>query len=124
MCLKPKETYPEDIVINDNIFSIEDNRYNHDYCDYIDYDDVSNVKCSDKDLSIINLNIRGLYSKQIELLKLLKKSLGPNKVDIVILQETWLTGHNNRNIKIPGYKYEGRIRPNKKGGWRRNFVEY
>ena len=117
MCLKPKETcQTEDVVINDNIFSIEDNRYHQDYCDYIDYDDVSNVKCSHKDLSIINLNIRGLYSKQIELTKLLKQSLGPNKVDIVILQETWLTGHNNHNIKIPGYKYEGRIHPSKKGG--------
>ena len=75
MCLKPKETYQmEDVVIDDNIFNIKDNRYNQDYCDYIDYDDVSNIKCSHKDLSIINLNIRGLYSKQIELSKLLKKA--------------------------------------------------
>ena len=89
--------------------------YCNDICDYIEPSETMNVPCNPTDLTIICLNIRGLQSKYVELSKFLKQCLGTKKVDIVILIETWLT-KTNHTIKIPGYKFEGKHRPNKKGG--------
>ena len=61
-----------------------------DNCDYLDTEEFREVQISPKDLSIVQLNIRGLIGKQEKLLKFLNSS-NKEKIDIVILSETWLT---------------------------------
>ena len=87
-----------------------------DICDYIEYDNLPKVKSTLSDLTIIFVNIRGILSKQFRLSKFLKHCLGQKKVDVIILAETWLTKLNCDQIKIPGYKFTGKHRPNCNGG--------
>ena len=87
-----------------------------DICDYIEYDNLSKIKSTPSDLTIIFLNIRGMLSKQFRLSTFLKHCLGNKKVDVIILAETWLTKLNCDQIKIPGYKFTGKHRPNRNGG--------
>ena len=88
----------------------------HSNCDYISIEDASTLHCNDKDLVVIQLNIRGLLSKQSELLKLITTCTKDKKVDVVILCETWVTKEVKHLIKVPGYEYVGIERENKKGG--------
>ena len=48
----------------------------HDACDYVDIEDSSEIICTDIDLKLLFLNIRGLMNKQIELSHLLYHCLG------------------------------------------------
>ena len=85
-----------------------------DNCDYITLDSASEIKETSHDLSILQLNIRGLLNKQ-HILKdtLLKLS---NPPDILLLCETWLKNNIENKIDLPGYKYYHKHRPNKIGG--------
>ena len=62
-----------------------------DTCDYIEIDETKDISFSQYDLSILQMNIRGLLSKQRELSRLLFDLTGDRKIDVVILCETWLT---------------------------------
>ena len=87
-----------------------------DRCDYFELDDNKCWQSNHGDLTILQLNIRGLFGKQNELRNMLNSICGANKVDIVLLQETWLTSENKNRLNIPGYKHFAAHRPNKKGG--------
>ena len=62
------------------------------------------------------MNIRGLLGKQRELSKFLFDITGEQKIDIVILCETWLTKDSEQRVNVPGYTSYGRYRKHKKGG--------
>ena len=85
-------------------------------CDYVDTENCKNIKIGTNDLSILQLNIRGLISKQQDLKYLLSKCTTEGKIDIVILVETWLTQESTSRISMPGYSYVGKSRKTKKGG--------
>ena len=61
----------------------------YDDCDYIDLENTVNV--TDKDLSVIQLNIRGLSSKINDLNYLINHLQTSGQPDILLLCETWLT---------------------------------
>ena len=84
-------------------------------CDYVDTENCKNIKIGTNDLSILQLNIRGLISKQQDLKYLLSKCTTEGKIDIVILVETWLTQESMSRISMPGYSYVGKSRKTKKG---------
>ena len=86
-----------------------------DNCDYLDNDELKDIKITKNDLSILQLNIRGLINKQIELSKILNTS-NKKKIDVVILSETWLNNTSIAKVTIPGYDFVGEHRINKKGG--------
>ena len=86
-----------------------------DTCDYVSIDDLSNCDLNDTSLNILQYNVRGILSKTHDLTDLLS-NVAKNKIDIVILCETWLTNANTDRLHIPGYSYEGIARSNKKGG--------
>ena len=90
------------------------NDYN-DNCDYLDLDEFREVQISPNDLSIVQLNIQGLIGKQDKLLKFLN-STNKEKIDVVIVSETWLTKSSEKLINIPGYDLISEVRQNKKGG--------
>ena len=70
---------------------------------------------TDSDLVVLQLNIRGLINKQTDLHKLLSNG-STNKVDVVLLCETWLRKETNKLINIPNYQFVGKERQGKKGG--------
>ena len=81
----------------------------------MDEDEIKEVNINKNDLSIVQLNIRGLASKQHELLKFFNHC-NKCKLDIVILSETWLSPTATKKINVAGYEYVGESRKNKKGG--------
>ena len=87
-----------------------------DNCDYIDIDDRTKLKCDNKSLSLIQLNIRGLLSKSSALNLLLTENVGNVRPDLVLLCETWLNPNNFAKIDIPNYRLFGNVTSNKLGG--------
>ena len=57
-----------------------------------------------------------MISKQNDLSKLITSCFKDQKIDIVLLCETWVTKETKKLINIPGYDYIGVERINKKGG--------
>ena len=89
-----------------------------DECDYVEEDDFREIVIENSEnieKSIIQLNIRGLFGKQDKLLKLIN-CCNKSKIDIIILEETWLNKKNQKEISIPGYEFIGQAQTNKKGG--------
>ena len=87
-----------------------------DNCDYIDI--VEKPIPTNKQLSILQFNIRGVLGKQSLLTNLLKDTNKHSKAQIILLQETWLKKGTEKRLKIPGYTFTGSYRKNKKGGSR------
>ena len=85
-------------------------------CDYVELEHCPGIDIKATDLTMIQLNIRGLINKQHELLKLINSCTGKSKLDVVTLQETWLTSRNESLIDIPGYKHYGMKRSSRLGG--------
>ena len=69
-----------------------------DSCDYLDLDMTDDVITSD-DLNLIQLNIRGLISKQNMLIKETHNEKSSGVVHVYMLNETWIT---NKNSPIRG----------------------
>ena len=87
-----------------------------DCCDYFDVDSSNTWVANSEDLICIQLNIRGLINKQGDLINLINKIAGSHKVDVITLQETWITSANIHLINFPGYKHYGVLRKGRKGG--------
>ena len=86
-------------------------------CDYVESTDLNSLSPHVSNLRIIHLNIRGLISKQSELLSLLTNGFGTAKsIDIAMLNETWLRKETKNKITFPGYSFISRERVGKKGG--------
>ena len=82
-----------------------------DSCDYIDT--IPNGSAGD--LTIIQLNIRGIYSKKTQLIDLIDNVLENNQPDLLLFSETWLTP-NSPNLHIHGYSLIHKPRECKCGG--------
>ena len=85
-----------------------------DNCDYVDINDIKNLKYSTQDLVVVQLNIRGIISKQSQLKELLLKF--DRLPDALLLCETWLKKETENKIMIPGYKHYHTHRKDKMGG--------
>ena len=109
MCLKPRQIADN---LNRNV-SYETYNEELDKCDYIDYGDA--IKVSSNDLLVLQLNIRGLYSKITRLKSLLNDVTNGKKPDILLICETW----QNKNGPTPvleGYEFVSKNRTHKLGG--------
>ena len=82
-------------------------------CDYIDHDEIQEMKPCKSSLVILQLNCRGIKSKLDEIEELLAQLKQP---DVVILSETWLKEGEEKYVDIKGYYYEGVNREHKRGG--------
>ena len=111
MCVHPTvKGYDE---LNQEILDCKYTYDTNDNCDYVELD--NDITCNDDDLVILNLNIRGLYSKIGNLVYLIDHTLSEKSPDIITLSETWLTSHTPR-FTIPGYKLYHSNRTGKRGG--------
>ena len=109
MCLKPRqivdslnrdvkyETYTEEL----------------DCCDYIDYGDA--IPVDPNKLVIVQLNVRGLYSKLDQIKSLLNVITLDKAPDVLMLCETWQS-RNSPVPNLPGYQYVYKARMHKLGG--------
>ena len=75
-----------------------------DSCEYIDYECIGNLKTSQSDLRVVQINTRGIKSKLDELDTLISDLKQP---DIIIISETWLKQGEEKFINIKGYTFEG-----------------
>ena len=114
MCIHPHKTNVDKLGRQVENLSFLDT--SEQCCDYVELEDCSDISIGETDTSIVQLNIRGLVGKQHELLKLVNNCLGKAKMDIIMLQETWLTKNNEHFVNIPGYKHYGTKRPSCMGG--------
>ena len=77
--------------------------------------DHNRVPCNIDDLTVVQLNIRGIQSKICEFKLLLNQILKTDQPDIILLCETWLQP-SHPNPHIPGYQMVRKDRTSKKGG--------
>ena len=86
-----------------------------DHCDYVDYSEIT-VDKNNKNrntLTAMQLNARGVLNKHDPLKTVLNDIKKDNRVDIVLLVETWLNKTTAKRFMIPGYKFlvpTGKIR--------------
>ena len=86
-----------------------------DSCDYLDYGELTRDRSVMNNLTVLQLNIRGLLNKQDKLKNLLNDIKNDSRVDVAMLVETWLNKNNSKRVKIPGYQFYGFHRKQKKG---------
>ena len=84
-----------------------------DSCDYADVN--KTLHCDQNSLSCVQLNVRGITSKETEVSYLIDNCLYNDKPDVLLLCETWLNPFSPV-LKIPGYETFQRNRAAKKGG--------
>ena len=87
-----------------------------DSCDYLDYGELTKDKSDKNNLTVLQLNIRGILNKQDKLKTLLNDIKNDSRVDVAMLVETWLNKNNDKRLKIPGYQFFGFHRKQKRGG--------
>ena len=81
---------------------LEQHEYLDEGLDSCDYVEMNNLITTEKgDLIFIQLNVRGVTSKQMKVKELTDASLESNTPDIILLCETWL------NPFSPGLSFEG-----------------
>ena len=81
-------------------------------CPYIEDENLSCIDPGTTDLSIIQLNIRGLLNKQDQIKDLINKS----KSDVVLLCETWLRKDTYPLVNINSHKLYNNYRLDRLGG--------
>ena len=81
-----------------------------DSCDYVEH-----VNMVPKEVTIVQLNVRGIASKQTKIIQLLENCVKGSKVDVILLCETWLSPFSP-SITLPGYDFYHIDRSNKRGG--------
>ena len=86
----------------------------NDNCTYTDYDDFISHDKQDTDLTVLQLNVRGLINKQTELKNLLYRK-HTNKVDVALLCETWIRPKNVNRVHLSDYVFESKERKGKRG---------
>ena len=109
-------------ILFDNLGRPLDNtNINHtlwnDKCDYIQLPEARNLNHENKNLIILQLNIRSLLGKQEDLNRLLSKLSTQNSLPkLLILSETHMNSSKLRHFNVPNYKILSRNRENKLGG--------
>ena len=81
-------------------------------CKYRETVNLEDLKPKKNDLSIIQLNIRGLLNKQDQLKNLVKDT----EADVTLLCETWLTQIKESQINITTHKLISKHRSDRIGG--------
>ena len=81
-------------------------------CDYVDIESINELKPTNNDLSIMQLNIRGLLNKQDRLNEIINEC----QADAILLCETWLKKQTEYLVKESSYKLYSIVRRVKMGG--------
>ena len=88
-----------------------------DKCDYFEPKALTQLNPKNNNLTILQLNIRSLLSKQSELNSLLNTlHSNKNSPNLLLLSETHLTESKMRHVNLPNYKLICQNRTSKQGG--------
>ena len=88
-----------------------------DKCDYMDVDGCKNLNPLNYNFTVMQLNVRGILSNQMELKKLLNDLRNRNtEVDVLLLSETFLSVNTIKLVNIKGYNIYSNHRKEHKGG--------
>ena len=109
MCIIPKTKKTNNV--HNFLSHVEPITDDGDQCIYVD--ELSEIDTTDDLLTLIQLNIHGLLSKQDHLIDILTKR---GEIDLCLVNETWLTEYNKKQLHIRNFNYEGVNRKDKKGG--------
>ena len=82
------------------------------HCDYVELDSVKELRPTNNDLSIMQLNIQGLLNKQDRLNVLINDC----QADAIQLCETWLKNQTESLVRSPSYKLFSNVTNDKIGG--------
>ena len=93
-CLRGRDVLRRNILETHYTIDLPDN------CDYIECDNSINI--DPWDVSFLELNIRGMYTKLPELMHLIDHISDNQVPDVLLLCETWLTKHTP-SFSIQGY---------------------
>ena len=108
MCLHPKiDRQLSNLYSKYNNVSLDE----FDNCDYVH----ENTDVDQLDLVVLQLNVRGINSKQCQLKDIIDTSIHNSHPDLLLLSETWLMTNSPDPI-IPGYTIYRGDRHLKKGG--------
>ena len=89
----------------------------NDHCDYVEPEKITCLNEYNKNITMLQLNIRGLYSNKYELSQVLSNlKRQKTEIDIVILSETLLTAIKREHLVVKGYNMVSNERQIKKGG--------
>ena len=81
-------------------------------CDYVEVEQLEGLRPYKNDLSVLQLNIRGLLNKQGRLRDLINNGM----TDIVLLCETWLNKETEALVSFDNYKLYSNPRKSRIGG--------
>ena len=73
-------------------------------CEYIVSSQITDIHTRNRDLSVIQLNIRGLLNKQYQINNLLSNGNVSLPIDVLLLCETWLKPSTLDLFKLKSYK--------------------
>ena len=112
MCLQSVQKKLTDYFM-DSPSNVDLELNNNDNCLYHEND--INLGYNLSDLSILQINIRGLVRKQDNLKQLISRCSHGRQLEICIVNETWLNSVSQNLVNIPGYNIITSNRENKKG---------
>ena len=96
--------------------SIDHSLWN-DKCDYYEVNEIQNLNPNNKNLTILQLNIRSLLGKQLEINLLLNKLYHRRSLPkILLLSEIHLSDSKLRHLNIPNYTTLSHNRQNRGRG--------
>ena len=100
-------------IITDNL----DQSLWNDKCDYVDIENCRDLNPNNYNLTVLQLNIKSILSKQMELNQLLRDLENKrSKINILMLRETFLSNNTMSRLKTPGYNIFADSRTQHKGG--------
>ena len=97
--------------LNRLVYSLEESLDEFDNCDYI----TDKFQSVVNDLCVVQLNVRGIGSKQSSLQHLINNCISNRTPDVLVLSETWLTPFSP-TIKVPSYEFCHKDRTSRRGG--------
>ena len=117
MCVDKDKRKESDVLDRPLITDNLDSSLWNDKCDYIEIDNCKDLNPNNYNLVVVQLNIRNLLLKQLELKRLLRDlEVRKSKADMILLCETFLSDATVNLVNIPGYKLYSNHRKNYKGG--------
>ena len=85
-----------------------------DHCDYLELEDITPGTLPKENLNLLQMNVRGLISKQIKLQSLLETLENSSDVHCLLLCETWLTEDTKKLLNFNKHKFIGKEHSEKK----------
>ena len=89
----------------------------NNHCDYIESRLIKELHTQHTDLGVLQLNVRGLLNKQVQIKLLLSNDNVSIPIDVILFCETWLKPSTLDLFEIPNYKCFHNVRKESYWWW-------